>query len=436
MWGKNAGEPYWTGPDLPDHQIYVASNLWQGYVSTAVDDVFPVDDGGVHYFSLEAAGIEIAVGSGLAVDALLGVDDADHALDEAAQRDFLALGHSPARDTFYEMRIPFAALGLDAAGFAAIGLGVMIGQGEGSCLDTLPHDPATHDTPGTSPSNSPLEWGDVDTFTVPFARVATAPGEPVIPNLDAGPPPHPTGDAGPAADVGGATGEPDAAPRPDPNATRRRGPSVAMIGAHRPRRPGRRAARPAPSPPPRMRGAPCAARTRRRMRALRARRARRAAAGARSRPRTRKRPNGGPRRSGPASPSRSPSPPPGTRGVAGGGAVPRRTNLDSLPRPGAIGAMTSASHDVPGSPLPRRPAPPRARSPEHLARPRGTPASRARDGLYRFRPDLDVTAHRQPAARDEPHAPAARRAPAHRGRRRAAPVSSAIRRARPRSARC
>ncbi|MCK6576088.1 hypothetical protein L6V77_33965, partial [Myxococcota bacterium] len=224
MWGKNAGEPYWTGPDLPDHQIYVASNLWQGYVSTAVDDVFPGDDGGVHYFSLEAAGIEIAVGSGLAVDALLGVDDADHALDEAAQRDFLSLGHSPARDTFYEIRIPFAALGLDAAGFAASGLGVMIGQGEGSCLDTLPHDPATHDTPGTSPSNSPLEWGDVDTFTVPFARVATASGEPVTPNLDAGPPPDPTGDAGPAADVGGATGEPDAGPRPDPERDAATGP--------------------------------------------------------------------------------------------------------------------------------------------------------------------------------------------------------------------
>ena len=30
MWGKNGGEDYWTGTDLPDYQIYVASNLWQG----------------------------------------------------------------------------------------------------------------------------------------------------------------------------------------------------------------------------------------------------------------------------------------------------------------------------------------------------------------------------------------------------------------------
>jgi hypothetical protein len=222
MWGKNAGEPYWTGPDLPDHQLYFASNLWQGYVSTAVDGVFPVDDGGVRYFDLETAGIEIAVGPGLAADALLGVDDADHAAEEAAQRDFLALGHDPGRDSFYEIRIPLSALGLDAAGLAAGGLGVMLGQGEGSCLDTVPHDPATHDTPGTSPSNSPLEWGDVDHFTVPFVRVARAAGgEPPPPPPDGGAPPPPVdaapaGDAGPAirADAAGPSTELDAESAP------------------------------------------------------------------------------------------------------------------------------------------------------------------------------------------------------------------------------
>lgn len=218
MWGKNGGEPYWTGADLPDHQVYVASNLWQGYLSTAVDGVFPVDDGGVHYFPLEGAGVEVAVGAGFAGDALLGVDDADHAMDEAAQRDYLALGHDPARDTFYEMRIPLAALGLDRAALEANGLGVMLGQGEGSCLDTLPHDPATLDTPGTSPSNSPLEWGDVDHFTVPFARVARAAGEgppPVEPvdagTVDAGPVGPPADAAASADDVGPVDpGQPDA----------------------------------------------------------------------------------------------------------------------------------------------------------------------------------------------------------------------------------
>ncbi len=205
MWHKNSGEPYWTGDDLPDHQIYIASNLWQGYISTAVDGVFPVDDGGVHYFPLADAGIEVAVAAGFAGDTLLGVDDADHTLDPAAQRDFLVAGHSTARDTFYELRIPLAALGLTRVALEANGLGVMIGQGEGSCLDTLPHDAATLDTPGTSPSNSPLEWGDVDHFTTPFARVAHVGGA-VPPDggtgADAGSANPPDGSAGPVSDGG------------------------------------------------------------------------------------------------------------------------------------------------------------------------------------------------------------------------------------------
>ncbi|MCA9546954.1 MAG: hypothetical protein KC613_21275 [Myxococcales bacterium] len=191
MWGKNSGEPYWTGDDRPDVQLYVASNLWQGYLSQAVDGVFQVDDGGVHYFSLEDAGVTVAFGDGVfAADGLPGVNDADDALGAAPViRDFLQAGHDTGRDTFYELRVPLAVLGLDRAGLEANGLGVMIGQGEGSCLDTLPHDPATLDTVGVSDSNSPLEWADVDRFTVPFARVATAAFGAPGPESDGGAPP-------------------------------------------------------------------------------------------------------------------------------------------------------------------------------------------------------------------------------------------------------
>jgi len=174
MWGKNGGEPYWTGVDRPDFQIYVAGNLWQGFISEAVAGVFPVDDGGVHYHTIADAGIEIAVGRGLASSTLWGVEDADRASDPTAVIDFLTRAHSVARDTFYELSIPLATLGLTRADLEARGLGVMIGQGEMSCVDTIPNDPATSDVTGVSPSNSPLEWGDIDPLTADFARVGAA----------------------------------------------------------------------------------------------------------------------------------------------------------------------------------------------------------------------------------------------------------------------
>lgn len=169
MWGKNDGLPYWTGADLPDYQLYIASNLWQGFISRAVNGAFVVDDGEIDYHAIDAVGIDVAVGSELAAATLWGVPDADLRHDSAALMDLVVAGHDGSRDSFYEMKIPLAALGNpDVEG---AGLGVMIGQGEMSPVDTIPNDPATLDTPGTSQSNSPLEWGDVDSLTVSFARV-------------------------------------------------------------------------------------------------------------------------------------------------------------------------------------------------------------------------------------------------------------------------
>jgi hypothetical protein len=169
MWGKNGGVPYWSGTDLPDYQIYVASNLWQGYISRAVDGVFPVDDGGVNYHSLAEVGIVAAVGTELAATTLWGVSDVDLRLSPEARVEFVGAGHDGTRDSFYELKIPLSALG--NPDLETLGIGVMLGQGEHSCLDTIPHDEATLDTQGVSPSNSPLEWLDEDTFTTPFARI-------------------------------------------------------------------------------------------------------------------------------------------------------------------------------------------------------------------------------------------------------------------------
>jgi len=176
MWGKNGGEPYWTGVDQPDYQIYIASNLWQGYFSRAVDGTFVVDDGGIDYFPIEELGIEVATEAGFAADQLWGVGDVDDRNDPGSLRDFIAEGHDRGRDTFYEMSIPLEALGLDREGLERGGLGVMVGQGEFSCMDTIPHDPATLNTPGVGDSNSSLEWSDVDSLSVNFARVGAAQG--------------------------------------------------------------------------------------------------------------------------------------------------------------------------------------------------------------------------------------------------------------------
>lgn len=170
MWDKNEGEPYWTGDDKPDFQIYIASSLWQGYISEAVDGVFPVDDGGVHYFSTAAAGIETANGNHLVAQDLWGTWDVDNRYDGPSLMNFVASGHgNTSRDSFYEMSIPLAHLGLTRADLESDGLGIMIGM----AIDTVPHDEATLDTPGVEVWNSPLEWGDVDTLTVPFGRIGS-----------------------------------------------------------------------------------------------------------------------------------------------------------------------------------------------------------------------------------------------------------------------
>nr|pir amylase A-180 - alkaliphilic eubacterium 163-26 [alkaliphilic eubacterium 163-26]CAA37453.1 precursor polypeptide (AA -37 to 1647) [uncultured bacterium] len=170
MWGKNGGESLWGGPDLPDYQLNIASNMFHsGYISRAVDGVFPVDDGGINYKTGEEAGITVKFSKGKGYSTLWGVLDADDAVDPSKLVNFTELAHDSTRDTFYEAKIPLAAIGNPDIENERIG--VMIHQGEFSPMDTLPNDPATSDTPGVSESNSPLEWEDIDLLTVPFARI-------------------------------------------------------------------------------------------------------------------------------------------------------------------------------------------------------------------------------------------------------------------------
>ncbi|OHD17825.1 MAG: hypothetical protein A2086_12550 [Spirochaetes bacterium GWD1_27_9] len=189
MWKKNLGKPYWTGVDLPDYQMYIAGNFWQAYISKAVSNVFVGDPVGANYYKfvqnpaqgttvgtpVGTSGINIAFKNGLAASTLWGVKDADDRNTPSKMVDFKALGHDGARDTFYEMKIPFTVLGITKSDLETKGIGIMLGQGEGSCLDTVPRDDAAlTDSTGVTDSNSPKEWGDSDSFTVPFARIGHA----------------------------------------------------------------------------------------------------------------------------------------------------------------------------------------------------------------------------------------------------------------------
>ena len=90
----------------------------------------------------------------------------------SALTEYISSGHDTGRDSFYEMSIPLASIGLTKATLEANGLGVFINVGSASSLDTLPNDSSTLNTPGVTGSNSSWEWEDGDQFTVPFARVA------------------------------------------------------------------------------------------------------------------------------------------------------------------------------------------------------------------------------------------------------------------------
>ena len=172
MWDKNNGEAYWTGTDLPDVQIYMAGSLWQGYLSRAVDGVFPVDDGGVNYFSAAEAGVAYDTGNTFADNELWGVGDADNRHNPGEPtRNFIAEGHDTTRDSFYEISIPLSVLQVTRSDLESIGIGVMLAAGSESAMDLLPHDEATINTAGTETWNSSFEWGDTDSFTVDFVRI-------------------------------------------------------------------------------------------------------------------------------------------------------------------------------------------------------------------------------------------------------------------------
>jgi hypothetical protein len=152
-------------------------DLWAGasYMSTALPGNLWAGDPqlGTTYNTFAGWGITVDNGDGYAGGSeLWGVGDCDERNNQGApNRNFLTEGHNTARDSFYEIKIPLASIGMTRAQLESGGLGVMITGGSQSALDTIPNSSATTDTQGVEVWNSSREWSDADVFTEPFARI-------------------------------------------------------------------------------------------------------------------------------------------------------------------------------------------------------------------------------------------------------------------------
>ena len=175
MWAK---DQVFLGDNQPDAQLYFHSNFsqegtylsrWDGAALTQTTD-------GLLTPGLTGAGGEFFVGT-----TLMGVDpgsDNDSPGEYGPSNiDYIGdRGHSTAYDTFFEVQIPFESIGIAASTLDNATIGIFAANGDGNAVDSIPNDPATSSTPGTSDSNSPLEWratDDDDEYTVPFARVGS-----------------------------------------------------------------------------------------------------------------------------------------------------------------------------------------------------------------------------------------------------------------------
>lgn len=140
--------------------------------------------------NFKTLGIEYKYADGFMPSSMIGINGiADLGMDalyneSSPWQDILKLGHNTKLDTFYEMKIPFSALGITKDYLTQNGIGLFHVSIYGSSgVSSLPHDPVVLDNallpygPDTSSSH---EKEDLDVFTVPTARVGKASGDVVI----------------------------------------------------------------------------------------------------------------------------------------------------------------------------------------------------------------------------------------------------------------
>ncbi|MBQ4129733.1 MAG: starch-binding protein [Ruminococcus sp.] len=145
------------------------------------------DDGKIEYNDTKVSSIKLDWGNDTISQNLYGVDKGyghwenrvpgDTLDDTSKWVDFYASGmkHSKSIDMFYEMSIPFSALGISKSELESNGIGLMKVSTFGtSAMNTLPADPSTWDNAEKEYSNDPStsqEKEDADHITVPLARI-------------------------------------------------------------------------------------------------------------------------------------------------------------------------------------------------------------------------------------------------------------------------
>jgi len=166
-----------------DH-ILVMHSDGSGTPGLFTSDGTGLTDYTTHCGSFDALGIEFKSASGCFPSKLMGIknlpeypDTTGVAMlyDDSVATTDLKVGHNTELDTFFEIKIPFSAIGMTASEFAERGVGVMqiVSRGE-SPMDGVPHDKCFLDnTYGDYPSqpSDTHEKDDNDTITVPLARV-------------------------------------------------------------------------------------------------------------------------------------------------------------------------------------------------------------------------------------------------------------------------
>ena len=182
IWGQKMGLTFQTPVD---HLLYMSGKPGLGTPAlfTAVDAEGNTDYGaGCKNFT--TAGIEYKMAEGNIMDSIWGLDYSQSPADvtdpAANWVDYKTFkgsmgAHKTSYDSFYEIKIPFSVLGIDANYLTTNGIGAMVVATRGeSALDCIPFDTTMLDNAlgdyGADPSTS-HEKDDEDVITVDLAKI-------------------------------------------------------------------------------------------------------------------------------------------------------------------------------------------------------------------------------------------------------------------------
>lgn len=196
IWGQKMGITFETHVDRLLYMSGKAGNGEPGLFK-AVDA-----QGNTNYkeglTGFKAGGIEYKMAEGCLPSSIIGLNSSnspDDVFSESSDwvdyKTFKGSSgtHNTKYDSFYEIKIPLATLGIDASYLENNGIGAMLLATRGeSALDCIPFDPSmldnVSDSYGSDPSTS-HEKDDIDNITVPFARIgnlgSTQPTQPTQP---------------------------------------------------------------------------------------------------------------------------------------------------------------------------------------------------------------------------------------------------------------